>query len=116
MKKSEIKDSNEKFEKILLDQLSSSKLTKDQLRQFSNTIVELKKKSIIPERIWRYGQPAIDGIMVEGRLSLDKVSNLGEIVKNPLLRGVEVFPLGIPFPDVLELRLKIGEQIQQFQR
>lgn len=116
MKKTEKKSSTEKFEKILLDQLSSSKLTKEQLREFSNTIVELKKQSITPERIWRYGQPAIDGIVVEGRLSLDKVNNLGNIVKNPLLRGVEVFPLGIPFPDVLELRLKIGEQIQQFQR
>jgi hypothetical protein len=99
-----------------MEQLTNAKLTKEQLRQFSNTIVELRKHSIIPERIWRYGQPAIDGLVLEGRLALDDVKNLADIVKTPNLRGVEVFPLGIINPDVFELRLKIGEQIQQSQR
>jgi hypothetical protein len=116
MVKKEKRDSSEKFEKQLMEQLTNAKLTKEQLRQFSNTIVELRKHSIIPERIWRYGQPAIDGLVLEGRLALDDVKNLADIVKTPNLRGVEVFPLGIINPDVFELRLKIGEQIQQFQR
>lgn len=116
MEKKEKRDSSAKFEKQLMEQLTNAKLTKDQLRQFSNTIVELKKHSIIPERIWRYGQPAIDGIVLQGRLAVDNVSRLADIVKTPLLRGIEVFPLGIINPDVFELQIKIGEQIQQFQR
>lgn len=116
MKKTGKRDISEKFEKELMEQLTNAKLTKDQLRQFSDSIVELKKHSIILERIWRYGQPAIDGIVAEGRLSADKVSGLADIVKIPHLKGIEVFPRGIINPDVFELRLKIGEKIQQFQR
>lgn len=116
MVKQEKRDSSAKFEKQLMEQLTHAKLSKEQLREFSDTIVELRKHSVIPERIWRYGQPAIDGVILEGRLAADNVKNLAEIVKTPLLRGVEVFPLGIINPDVFELRVKIGEKIQQFQR
>lgn len=96
--------------------LTSADISKKQLQQYSSAIVDLKKQSITPERIWRYGQPAIDGIVVQGRLAGNDAANLAEIIKHPNLRGIEVFPLGIPFPDFLELRIKIGEQIQQYTR
>lgn len=117
MVKNEKRDSSSKFEKQLMEQLTNAKLTKDQLRQFSDSIVQLRKHSVVLERIWRYGQPpVIDGIILKGRLALDDARNLADIVKTPHLRGIDVFPLGIINPDVFELRVKIGEKIEQFQR
>ena len=91
-------------------------MDKDRIRSYTTTIVKLKNAGFVLDKIWKYGQPAIiDGIVVRGRLRIDDAAKLSEVVKGSGFRWCDIFPVGIPFPDFLEVRAKFGEELEQFE-
>lgn len=104
-------ENNANFENALMSHLSDYKLDKTTLKKYSSIVAGLRKQDVIIDRIWKYGQPDPDGIIVRGRLGVKDLSKLANVFKVPEIYGVEIFPLGIPFPDLLDVRFKLGEQI-----
>jgi hypothetical protein len=86
-------------------------MSKETLKNYSAIIATLRTHDIIVDRIWKYGIPWPDGVIVRGRMGVDDLPKLKELFRIPELNGIEVFPLGIPYPDVLDVRFKIGDQI-----
>lgn len=99
------------YENDLMEHLSNGRMGKATLKKYSSIIATLRKHDVIVDRIWKYGIPWPDGVVVRGRLGIDDIVKLKELFKIPELNGIEVFPLGIPYPDLLDVRFKIGEQI-----
>lgn len=99
------------FEDVLMTQLSDFKLDKATLKRYSSIIVGLKKQDIIIDRVWKYGIPAPDGVIVRGRLSIKDIAKLIDPLRVPEIYGLEIFPIGIPFPDFIDIRFKLGEQL-----
>jgi len=111
-----MEDDIKKYEQSLLDYLKSSKMDKDRIRSYTTTIVRLKNSGFILDKIWKYGQPPIiDGVVIRGRLRISDAGKLGEVISGPGFRWCDVFPIGIPFPDLLEVRAKYGEELEQFE-
>lgn len=105
-------ENTEKFEQALMSHLSDIKLEKATLKKYSSIIAQLRRQDLLIERIWKYGIPAPDGVIVRGRLNLKDLAKLGKVFEIPELRKIDIFPLGIPFPDFLDVRLKIGEEVE----
>ncbi|MGI9551197.1 MAG: hypothetical protein ACR2MT_08365 [Aurantibacter sp.] len=105
-------EKNTDFEGALMAHLSDCKLDEDTLKKYSAIVAGLRKQDILIDRVWKYGQPDPDGIMVRGRLGMKDLSKLSGAFKYPEIHGVEIFPLGIPFPELLDVRFKLGEQIE----
>ena len=104
-------EQNAEFENALMTQLSDCKLDKTTLKKYSSIVAGLRKHDVIIDRIWKYGIPAPDGVIVRGRLGIKDISKLIDVFKVQEIHGVEIFPLGIPFPDLLDVRFRLGEQI-----
>ncbi len=105
-----------KFEAALTEYLKSSKLDKDLVRSYTATIVKLKNSGFLLERIWKYGQPPIiDGIIVRCRIGINDAAKLGEIARGERFRWGDIFPIGIPFPEFLEVRARFGQEVEQFE-
>jgi len=99
------------YERELMEHLSSSRMSKELLEKYSAIIATLRTHDIIVDRIWKYGMPWPDGVIVRGRLGVDDLPKLKELFRIPELNGIEIFPLGIPYPDLLDVRFKIGDQV-----
>lgn len=104
-------EANMDYENELKEHLSDGRINKEALRKYSSIIATLRKNDVIIDRIWKYGQPWPDGIIVRGRLGVDELSKISDVFKFPELQGIEVFPLGIINPELLDVRFKLGEQI-----
>lgn len=105
-------EKTDKLEEFLMANLSDAKMDKAMLKKLSTSITQLRKQDIVIERIWKYGIPAPDGIVVRGRIPLKDFGKLSKIFDVPSLWKVEVFPLGIPYPEELHCNMRIGEQIE----
>ncbi len=107
----------QRFEDALMGHLTDFRLDKISLRKYSSAIVDLRKNDILIDRIWRYGQPAIDGVFrtngigIRSRIGIKDIGKLNDIFKIRDLHSIEVFPLGIIAPELLEIRFKIGENL-----
>ena len=103
----------EKFEQQLLEHLGDDQLERGTLKRYSRAIAGLRKQNFHIDRIWRYGQPPrIDGFYAQSRISVQDVARLGEVVREPGLNRIIILPMGIPFPEWLDVRFKIGEEVQ----
>lgn len=107
-----------KFEEALINHLTDLRLDKNVLKKYSSAIVDLRKNDILIDRIWKYGQPAIDGIFrtdgvrVRSRIGINDLGKLNDIFKIRDIHSIEVFPLGIIAPELLEVRFKMGENLR----
>ena len=104
----------QKFENALISHLNDYKLEEAALKEYSSTIVELRKNDIQIDKIWKYGQPSIDGFFrtdgvdIRSHINTKDIEKLTEIFKIKNLHSIEVFPLGIVDPELLDIRFKIG--------
>ncbi|HLT73414.1 MAG: hypothetical protein DIU61_016020 [Bacteroidota bacterium] len=105
-------ETTSKIEDFLMSNLSDNRMDKAMLKKLSSAVDKLRKHDVVVERIWRYGQPAIDGIVVSSRVRVKDFGRLSNIFDIPELWKAEVFPIGLPYPEILQVNMRIGEQIE----
>ena len=94
---------NAMLEEDLMKHLSDSGLEKDVLKKHSAALAAVSR-SLILERIWWKGTPWPDFLTVQGRLPLERISELGTVINNNIY-GLEVFPLGLINPEALQVNI-----------
>ncbi len=95
------------IEKELMDALKYGGIDKANLAELVRIVVDFNAKGIRPYKVFPRGIPVPDGVTVQTLLDAKALQTLvGELGSNPRIRGVEVFPLGIPFPEIF--RTEIG--------
>jgi hypothetical protein len=107
-------ENTEMFEQSLMAHLSDTKLDKATLKEYSTVIAQLSKQNFMTERILITGIPAPDGMILQGRLSVKYLENLSKFFEISTIRKIDIFPLGIPNPDYLGIKMKIGNAVKNF--
>ena len=88
-------------ERMMQERMERTTLSPEQLQQ----LVELSRRDGVELRnIWIYGQPAPD--VVSGSLDVNPdnaASIVQELLSQEIRFRLELFPLGIPFPEIVRI-------------
>jgi len=105
----------ESLEKELIHALRFSGLDKENLNELVRIVVGLSDEGLDQLRVFPKGQPpVVDGLQVQALVDTAELATvLNQILTNtPRLRGVSVFPYGIPNPEVFQINVDLGETVQ----
>ena len=97
------------FHKHLVKRLSSSDLDKSLLKSSTDSIAASFGKGIKWDDVFPLGIKLPDGIEVVGKVSVNNVGRIKELLDNDLLTKIEIFPRGIVQPDFLEVRARFSQ-------
>jgi hypothetical protein len=106
---------SDSLEKELMHTLRFSGLDKENLNELVRIVVGLNDEGLDQMRVFPKGQPPIvDGLQVQALVDTEQLSTvLSQILTNtPRLRGVSVFPYGIPNPEIFQVNVDLGETVQ----
>jgi hypothetical protein len=106
---------SDSLEKELIHALRFSGLDKENLNELVHIVVGLKDGGLEQMRVFPKGQPPIvDGVQVQALVDTEELNTvLTQILSNtPRLRGVSVFPYGIPNPEIFQVNVDLGETVQ----
>ena len=106
---------SESLEKQLLHALRFSGLEKENLNELVQIVVELRRGGLDQVRVFPKGQPPrVDGLQVQALVDTGKLSTILNriLTETPRLRGVTVFPYGIPRPEIFQINVDLGETVQ----
>ena len=110
-----ISKTNESLEKELIHALRFSGLDKENLNELVRIVVQVNRGGLDRLRVFPKGiPPVIDGLQVQGLVQQTQLANvLTQILsETPRLRGVSVFPYGIPRPEIFQVNVDLGETVQ----
>jgi len=96
------------FHKHLLKRLSSSDLDKLLLKSSADSIASAFGKGIKWDDVFPLGIKLPDGIEVVGKVPINNVGRIKELLDNDLLTKIEIFPRGSVQPDFLEVRARFS--------
>ena len=101
-------DNKENIEEGLMKHLSSPNMDKNTLRHYSGFITSLQKQKLKVERIWWDGQPWPDILVAQTRIPIKEIGGLSKVLeqKQSRIGGLEIFPIGIPFPEELMVNIR----------
>ncbi len=105
----------ESLEKELIHALRFSGLDKENLNELVHIVVGLNDEGLDQLRVFPKGiPPVVDGLQVQAVVNTeDLAAILNQILTNtPRLRGVSVFPYGIPNPEVFQVNVDLGDTVQ----
>jgi hypothetical protein len=105
----------ESLEKELIHALRFSGLDKENLNELVRIVVGLNDEGLDQFRVFPKGQPpVVDGLQVQALVDAEELATvLNQILTNtPRLRGVSVFPYGIPNPEIFQINVDLGETVQ----
>jgi hypothetical protein len=103
------------LEKELIHALRFSGLDKENLNELVRIVVGLNDEGLEQMRVFPKGQPPIvDGLQVQAVVDKEQLTTiLNQIITNtPRLRGVTIFPYGIPNAEVFQVNVELGETVQ----
>jgi hypothetical protein len=106
---------SESLEKQLLHALRFSGLEKENLNELVQIVVELRRGGLDQVRVFPKGQPPrVDGLQVQALVDTGRLSTILNriLTETPRLRGVTVFPYGIPRPEIFQINVDLGETVQ----
>jgi hypothetical protein len=106
---------SESLEKQLLHALRFSGLEKENLNELVQIVVELRRGGLEQVRVFPKGQPPrVDGLQVQALVDTGRLSTILNriLTETPRLRGVTVFPYGIPRPEIFQINVDLGETVQ----
>jgi len=106
---------SDSLEKELTHALRFSGLDKENLNELVRIVVGLNDEGLDQMRVFPKGQPPIvDGLQVQALVDTEELATvLNHILTNtPRLRGVSVFPYGIPNPEIFQINVDLGETVQ----
>lgn len=101
-------EQNQNIEEGLMQHLASPNMDKNTLRSYSGFISGLQNQKLKIERIWWDGQPWPDILVAQTRIRLNDIASLSKVFEGKEYRvgGLEVFPIGIPFPEELLVNIR----------
>jgi len=105
----------ESLEKELIHALRFSGLDKENLNELVRIVVGLNDEGLDQLRVFPKGiPPIIDGLQVQSVVNTEDVAAVLHriLTGTPRLRGVSVFPYGIPTVDVFQVIVDLGETVQ----
>jgi hypothetical protein len=105
----------ESLEKELTHALRFSGLDKENLNELVRIVVGLNDGGLDQLRVFPKGiPPVVDGLQVQAMVNTeDLAAILNQILTNtPRLRGVSVFPYGIPNPEIFQVNVDLGDTVQ----
>ena len=103
------------LERELMRTLRFSGLNNENLNELVRIVVGLNDEGLGQLRVFPKGQPPIvDGLQVQAMVETEQLTTvLNHVLTNaPRLRGVSVFPYGIPNPEIFQVNVDIGETVQ----
>lgn len=105
---------SESLEKDLLHTLRHSNIDKDNLSELVRVVAQLRREGLERSRILLKGTPRPDGLTLQAFVDADRLGTiLSQILtKTPRLQAVVVFPYGIPYPEVFQVNVDLGETSQ----
>lgn len=104
------------IEEALMRELRFGGIDKDHLKELVSIVAGVQKAGLRRFRAFPKGTPPIvDSVSITGIVEAGEVNRLfSEILtKTPLLSKVELFPYGIPWPEIFRLNLEIGAPVQR---
>jgi len=110
-----ISKSSESLEKELIHALRFSGLDKENLNELVRIVVQINRGGVDKLRVFPKGiPPVVDGLQVQALIQpSDMATVLARILsETPRLRGVSVFPYGIPKPEIFQINVDLGETVQ----
>lgn len=105
----------ESLEKELIHALRFSGLDKENLNELVRIVVGLNDGGLEQLRVFPKGiPPVVDGLQVQAMVNPEELAAiLNQILTNtPRLRGVSVFPYGIPNPEIFQVNVDLGDTVQ----
>jgi hypothetical protein len=106
---------SDSLEKELIRALRFSGLDKENLNELVRIVVGLNDEGLEQLRVFPKGQPpVVDGLQVQALVDVEQLSTIINqiLTSTPRLRGVSVFPYGIPNPEVFQINVDLGETVQ----
>ena len=104
------------IEEAAVQELKYCGMDKENLRELVAIVARLQRAGLKKIKLFPKGQPPIvDGLSVSGIVDGgDAERALGQIaLQTPRLGGLEVFPYGIPWPEIFRVRVDLGAPVQE---
>jgi hypothetical protein len=98
----------QEFEKALVEHLDGGS-DKATLKDFTDTIVQLKKQGFIIDQILKKGIPIPVEFIVKCRIDKARASALNEFIFKGKYYGLEIFPYGIPWPEIFRVNITLND-------
>ena len=93
----------------ITERLKEAGREKERLMQAAEAIAGIDSEGILGYRIWTRGIPAVDLLGVTAVVNSEVLSNfLVQVSSLRALGSLEVFPYGIPFPEVYDVTAVFG--------
>jgi hypothetical protein len=105
----------EGLEKQLLHLLQFSGINQENLRELVGIVVGLQSKGLERIRVFPKGiPPVVDGLSVQATVEASQLSAILNVIlsQTPRLGGVSIFPYGIPFPEVFNINVTLGNTVE----
>jgi hypothetical protein len=105
----------EGLEKQLLHLLQFSGINQENLRELVGIVAGLQSKGLERIRVFPKGiPPVVDGLSVQASVEASQLSTILNIIlsQTPRLGGVSIFPYGIPFPEVFQVNVTLGNTVE----
>lgn len=93
---------------MVIERLQVGQLRSEHVEELAADAAQFEKAGVRIRKILDNGQPWPDEIVIEGDLPTDQVSTLVELMNLRRLAELRVFPKGIPWPDILNVHVRLG--------
>ena len=106
---------NEGLEKQLLHLLQFSGINQENLHELVGIVAGLQNKGLERIRVFPKGiPPVVDGLNVQATVEASQIAGILNTVlsQTPRLGGVSIFPYGIPFPEVFQVNVTLGNTVE----
>lgn len=103
------------FEEALMRELRFGSIDKENLKELVGIVAGVHKEGLKQIKVFPRGIPGpADSVRITGVLEVGEASKfLAEILqKTPRLGGIEVFPYGIPWPEIVTVNIDIGAPVE----
>ena len=111
----EQKQASGSIEEALMRELRFGGIDKDNLHELVGIVAHIQKSGLKSLKVFPKGiPPIIDSLKVTGTVDSSGVTKLlAEILpRTPRLAGLEVFPYGIPWPEIFRVAIDLGAPVQ----
>lgn len=103
------------LEEALLRELRFGGLDKDNLKEMVGIVAGLQRAGMKGVKAFPRGiPPIVDGLRICGTIDASNANQFlaNILTKTPRMSGVEIFPYGIPWPEIFQVNVDLGNPVQ----